>query len=428
MRKVLPLVLVAALLLGSGALASAQEQKTITFWHIQNTGDGPMLIQQAVDRYMADNPDVEVEVVPMQNDPYKTRIRTALGAGDAPCIFPSWGGGPLYQYVQSELVIDLTDYMNEDNYAAERFVPASLSNVTFDGKIYGVPVENTAVAMIFYNKAIFEEYGLEPPTTWSELLEVSQTLIDNDVTPFSLANLTKWTSSMYYMYLVDRLAGPELFASAANRTGASFTAPAFVQAGEMIQQLVEMGAFNEGFNGLDYDTGQGRMLIYAEEAAMELMGSWEIGNFLSENPDFYENNLGILPFPAVEGGEGDPSNVVGTVGDNYYHIASTCEYPDEAFELLQYVIDDESVALRIESGRVPPVQGVAEMIEEPILQQVVEIVENANSVQLWYDQYLPPELGEVHKDVMQALFGLEITPEEAAQMHEDAVAAYYGES
>jgi len=161
---------------------------------------------------------------------------------------------------------------------------------------------------------------------------------------------------------------------------------------------------------------------------MELMGSWEIGNFLSENPDFYENNLGILPFPAVEGGKGDPSNVVGTVGDNYYHISSTCEYPDEAFELLKYVIDDESVALRIESGRVPPVQGVAEMIEEPILQQVVEIVENANSVQLWYDQYLPPELGEVHKDVMQALFGLEITPEEAAQMHEDAVAEFYGES
>ncbi len=428
MRKVLLLVLVAALVLGGGALASAQEQKTITFWHIQNTGDGPMLLQQAADRFMADNPDVTVEVVPMQNDPYKTRIRTALGAGDPPCIFLSWGGGPLYEYVQAGHVIDLTDYMNEDNYAAERFVPASLSNVTFDGKIYGVPVENTAVAVIFYNKAIFEKYDLEPPTTWDELLEVSQTLIDNGVKPFALANLTKWTSSMYYMYLVDRLAGPELFASAANRTGGSFTDPAFVQAGEMIQQLVEMGAFNEGFNGLDYDTGQGRMLIYAEEAAMELMGSWEIGNFLSENPDFYENNLGILPFPAVEGGKGDPSNVVGTVGDNYYHISSTCEYPDEAFELLKYVIDDESVALRIESGRVPPVQGVAEMIEEPILQQVVEIVENANSVQLWYDQYLPPELGEVHKDVMQALFGLEITPEEAAQMHEDAVAEFYGES
>ncbi|WP_119070612.1 extracellular solute-binding protein [Aggregatilinea lenta] len=426
MRKVFILVLVAAMLIGGGVV-SARQEKSITMWHIQNTGDGPELLQQAADRYMADNPDVSVEVVPMQNDPYKTRIRTAMGAGDAPCIFLSWGGGPLYEYVKADQVLDLTDYMNADDYAANRFVPASLSNVTFDGKIYGVPVENTSVAVIFYNKAIFEQYGLEPPATWDELLAVSQTLIDNGVTPFSLANKTKWTSSMYYMYLVDRIAGPEVFASAANRTGGSFEDPAFVQAGQMIQDLVNMGAFNEGFNGLDYDTGQGRMLIYANQAAMELMGSWEIGNFLSENEAFYAEDLGIIPFPAVEGGVGDPSNVVGTVGDNYYSISPTCEYPDEAFELLQYVIDDESVAARIESGRVPPVKGVADLIEEPILKQIVELVENANSVQLWYDQYLPPELGEVHKDTMQALFGLDITPEEAAQQQEAAVAEYYGE-
>lgn len=425
MRKLLILALILVMVVGTGSLASARQTKQITFWHIQVTGTGPELIQQAVDRYMADNPDVEVEVVPMQNDPYKTRIRTAMGAGDAPCVFMSWGGGPLYEYVQSEQVLDLTPYMMEDDYYT-RFLPASLSNVTFDEKIWGVPVENTAVAVIFYNKQIFEDYGLEVPATWDELLEVAQTLIDNGIAPFSLANKTKWTSSMYYMYLVDRLGGPEVFASAANRTGGSFEDPVFVQAGEMVQQLVEMGGFNEGFNGLDYDTGQGRMLMYANQAAMELMGSWEASNFLAENEEFFNDALGVFPFPAVEGGAGDPSNVVGTVGDNYYHIAPTCEYPDEAFEMLQYLIDDESVALRVEAGRIPPVVGVADMIEDPMLSQIMDIVENAASVQLWYDQYLPPELGEVHKDVMQALFGLEITPEQAAAQHEEAVAEYFG--
>jgi raffinose/stachyose/melibiose transport system substrate-binding protein len=426
MRKMLILVVVLALIVGgTSTIASARQTKKITFWHIQSIGTGPELIQNAVDRYMADNPDVEVEVVPMQNDPYKTRIRTAMGAGDAPCVYISWGGGPLYEYVQSDQAIDLTPYMTADDYYT-RFLPASLSNVTFDDKIWGVPVENTAVAVIYYNKQIFEEYGLEPPATWDELLDVAQTLIDNDVVPFSLANKTKWTSSMYYMYLVDRLGGPEVFASAANRTGGSFEDPVFVQAGEMVQQLVEMGAFNEGFNGLDYDTGQGRMLMYANQAAMELMGGWEISNFLAENEDFYNNSLGIFAFPAVEGGKGSPTNVVGTVGDNYYHISTNCEYPDEAFEMITYLIDDQSVAERVEAGRIPPVVGVANMIEDPMLQQVMQIVENAESVQLWYDQYLPPELGEVHKDTMQALFGLEITPEEAAAAQEEAVAEYFG--
>lgn len=427
MRKALILLVVLTLVVGgSSAIASARQDKQITFWHIQSTGNGPEVIQQAVDRYMADNPDVEVEVVPMQNDPYKTRIRTAMGAGDAPCIFPSWGGGPLYEYVQSEQVLDLTPYMMADEYYT-RFLPSSLSNITFDGMMWGVPVENTAVAVIYYNKQIFEEYGLEPPATWDELMEVAQTLIDNDVVPFSLANKTKWTSSMYYMYLVDRLGGPEVFASAANRTGGSFEDPVFVQAGEMVQQLVEMGAFNEGFNGLDYDTGQSRMLMYANQAAMELMGTWQISTYKAENPDFYENVLGFFPFPAIEGGEGSPTNVVGTVGDNYYHISSGCEYPDEAFELLTYLIDDESVGVRVDDGRIPPVVGVADMLEDPVLADVMSMVESAESVQLWYDQYLPPELGEVHKDTMQALFGLDITPEEAATIQEEATAEYFSQ-
>lgn len=424
MRKFALVTLLLALV---SSFALAQDgDKVVTFWHIQNTGTGPELIQNAVDRYMADNPDVTVEVIPMQNDPYKTRIRTAIGAGDAPCVFPSWGGGPMIEYVNAGQIIDLTDYIMADGYN-ERFLPASFSNVTYEDSIYGLPVENIAVAVMYYNTAIFDEYGLEVPETWDELLEVAQTLIDNGVAPFSLAGASKWTSSMYYMYLVDRIAGPQVFADAANREGGSFENEAFVQAGQMIQDLVEMGAFVDGFNGLDYDTGQSRIPMYAGQAAMELMGTWQIATYLAENPDFYENQLGFFAFPAVEGGAGDPSNVVGTVGDNYYHIGTNCEYPDEAFEMLTYLIDDTSVEERVAAGRIPPVVGVSGMLEDPVLQDVIAMVEEASAVQLWYDQYLPPELGEVHKDTMQSLFGLDMTPEEAAAAQEEAVAEFYAE-
>ncbi len=70
---------------------------------------------------MADNPGVNVEVVPLQNDPYKTKIKVAMGAGNPPCVFPTWGGGPLYEYVQAGHVVDLTDFMQQDSYV-DRFV------------------------------------------------------------------------------------------------------------------------------------------------------------------------------------------------------------------------------------------------------------------------------------------------------------------
>jgi raffinose/stachyose/melibiose transport system substrate-binding protein len=404
--------------------AAASEEIAIDLWHIQTTGNGPKLIQDAVDRFTAANPNVKVEVVPLQNDPYKTKIKVAMGAGNPPCIFPTWGGGPLYQYIQAGQAVDLTEWLNKDNYK-DHFVSAGFSSVTFDNKIYGVPVENTAIALVFYNKALFKEHGLEPPKTYEDLLKVTDTLTKAGIAPFALANKTKWPGSMYYMYLVDRLGGPEVFAKAATRSGGSFEDPVFVKAGEMLQDLVNRGAFVEGYNGLDYDTGQSRTLLYGGKAAMELMGTWNIPSIKAENADFFQNNLGFFPFPAISDGKGDPSNVVGTVGDNFYSLSTACKHPEEAFKLIQYLIDDESVKARAADGRIPPVKGFTS--PDPVLQEVVQIISKAKSVQLWYDQYLPPELGEVHKDTSQALFGLGMTPEEAAKAMEDAAKKFYKE-
>lgn len=430
MRKLL-LFLVLGLMIFP-TVVFAQDDITIELWHIQNTDPGPQLFASAIERYQADHPNVTIDAIAMQNDPYKQRIRTAIGAGDEPCVFMSWGGGPMLEYVDAGTIIPLTSYFETripsyydgDNYM-DYFMPAGFSNVTApDGEVYGVPVENVSVAVFYYDKQIFAEYGLEPPTTMSELDAIVQTLIDNGIAPFSLAGASKWPSSMYYMYLVDRLAGPGAFADAAARTG-SMEAEPFVRAGEIIQNWVEMGAFVDGFNGLDYDTGQSRIPMYAGQAAMELMGTWGISTVKAENPDYYENNLGFFAFPAIEDGEGDPTAVVGTVGDNYYHISSNCEHPEEAFDFLTYLVDPDGITERIEAGRIPPVAGVSERIEDPLLAEVVSMIENAGSVQLWYDQYLPPELGEVHKDTMQALFGMAITPEEAAAQQEEALAEYF---
>lgn len=397
---------------------------TVSFWHHQTVAEGPKVIQQAVDRFKAAHPGVDVEVVPINNDAYKTKIKVAIGAGQAPCVFPSWGGGTLREYVKASQIIDLTPYMTRDNYK-ERFLDASFTQITVDGKIYGVPVENTALAVILYNKQIFAQHGLEVPRTYGDLLGLVRTLKQRGIAPFALANKPKWPGSMYFMYIVDRLAGPDTFQKAAAREGATFEDPVFVEAGRRVQDLVRAGAFQEGFNGLDYDPGGTRALLYSGKAAMELMGTWQIGAIKGENPGFYEKNLDFFPFPALEGGKGDPRNIVGTVGDNFYSISATCAHPGEAFALIQTLIDDTSVELRARAGRVPPVKGFA--TEDPVLRKIVTLVQEAPNVQLWYDQYLPPAVAETHKDTSQALFALSATPEEAARTLERAARDNHGD-
>jgi raffinose/stachyose/melibiose transport system substrate-binding protein len=391
-----------------GSPDSGQKKKLI-LWHIQTEDAPKQCIDESIARFEKDYPEYTVEVVPMQNDAYKTKLKVAMGSTEMPDIFVHWSGGPMVSYIDAGKVADITAYMNKNNYKS-RFMAAGISQATYKNKIWAMPVEGLAIAMVFYNKAVFAQYGLKVPKTLTELDAVAATLKSKGVTPFALANKTKWTGSMYYMYLVDRYGGPDVFANAANRkNGGTFEDPAFTKAGNKIVDWVKKGYYNIGFNGLDEDSGQGRALLYSGKAAMLVMGSWLIYQVKSENPDFMEN-LGAFPFPAAPDGKGDASDTVGTVGDNFYSISSSCKYPDAAFAALTYLLDDTAVRERIALGKIPPLNSVT--VTEPLLNQVLEVAKAAKSNQLWYDQYLSPEMGELHKDTSQELFGLTKTPAE----------------
>lgn len=409
-----PLLLLTALMLTGTSLA--QGNTTLDLWHIQTTDAGKKIIQDAVNRFKAANPGIEVNISPVQNDTYKSKLKIAVGANSAPCVFMSWGGGPLYEYIKSDQVLDLSPYLSKNAAFKARILPAAWSAVTFDNRIYGIPAENTSAAVVLYNKELFAKYNLTPPKTWAELLKVVATLKNNNVAAFSLANKAKWPGSMFYVYLVDRIGGSQVFKNATLRqNGGSFADPTFVKAGQMLQDLVKAGGFVQGYNGLDYDSGVSRQLLYSGRAAMELMGTWELGTINNENPAFLKK-VDFFPFPTVAGGKGNPNAIVGAVGDNFYSISKSCKNPDAAFKLLTYLIDDQSAQARVADNRLPPVKNVK--VTDPLLKRIQAFVSKAPTVQTWYDQELPPQLGELHKDTSQALLGLTLTPQAAASQME----------
>ncbi|MFW6237818.1 MAG: ABC transporter substrate-binding protein, partial [Halanaerobiales bacterium] len=69
--------------------------------------------------------------------------------------------------------------------------------------------------------------------------------------------------------------------------------------------------------------------------------------------------------------------------------------------------------------------GVDELLEDPIAKKIFEVVSEADHMQLWSDSYLPRELATVQKNTVQALMGLEMSPEEAADKMEEAAEDYF---
>jgi len=437
MKKILVLALALMMVVSSiAALAEIPELTSepleILLWDIATNEPGKSTQEGAVERFMADYPNIHVTQVHQLNDNYKQQLVIAMSANECPDMYIHWGGGPMAEYYKSGFVNDITDLFN--TYDHPDFIDAAVAQATYDGKVLAIPFGGLSGCDIFYNKAIFAEVGIEVPQTIDELEAACDKLIEAGYVPFALANGSKWTGSMYYMYLVARHSGNDEFNAAYDGTG-SFTSPAFIYAGEKIQEWVKKGYFNEGFNSMVTDNNEDRALLYNNTCAMMLHGSWQVSGVKSDNADWYNEYFGTFRFPedAEAKAAGVPQNVeIGTaIGNgfsfNCWKDKERTEVDEEKLKACyvlatQYYNDDIYNAQQMENGTTPSIKGF-DQTDDPNLKIVIDTFFNASNVQLWYDQYLPASVTEVHKDCMTELFGLTKTPEEIGQMHDEAMAA-----
>ena len=386
------------------------EPMEILLWDIATEEPGRPTQEAAVARFMADYPNIKVTQVHQQNDNYKQQLVVAMSSGQCPDMYVSWGGGPMAEYYKSGFADDITEMYNK--YDHPDFIDAAIAQGSYKDKILGIPFGSLSGCDIFYNKTIFASLGLEVPTTLDELETVCATLKENGITPFALANAPKWTGSMYYMYLVARHSGNDEFDAAYTQEG-SFGSEAFLFASDKIQDWVKKGYFPDGVNSLSPDDGQDKALLYDGSCAMMLHGSWMAGSMSSDNADWYQENIGVFRFPedTEAKAKGVPQNVeIGTAIGNCFNFNSKGDQAklDAMYVLAtQYYNDDTYNQMQMDSFQTPSIKGFEKQVTDPNMKIITEVFFNASNVQLWYDQYLPASVTEVHKNSMSALFGLE---------------------
>lgn len=406
---------------GDGGSASGGD-KEIVYWNIGTESPDKDVITKAVEKFNSETESgYTVTSVPTQNDTYKEKLVVAMSSGECPDMYSCWSGGPMYEYIDSGFGQPIDDLF-EASEIKGKLMESAVSQATYNDHVYAVPYQNISMSGIFYNKEMFDKYSLKEPETLADLENICETLKENDITPFALANSSKWTGSMYYMNLAARYGGLEPFQKAVAGEG-KFTDDCFIKAGEKVQEWVEAGYFPDGVNSLSEDDGQAKQLMYQETAGMLLCGSWYTGTFSTDSAEFYEK-IGWFPFPAIEESDADPSIMIGTVGDQFIVFNCEGEKLEAAFECAEKHLDDEVIDFEVEKGKIPPVQGIESKLTDSITKEVVEAANNASEIQLWYDQYLPPAVATAHLDGLQEVFGLTKTPQEAQEAMQKAMDDY----
>lgn len=416
----IPAVALSLAACGTSGPGSSADGDGATMWAL--SGQPYEGIRQAtVDAFNKSHPDEPLSVTFFQNDAYKTKIRTAIGAGQGPTIIYGWGGGTLKSYVEADQVEDLTPFFEENPEVKDQLFASSFGAATIDGKIYAIPVQNVQPIVLYYNKEVFADAGVEPPETWNDMLDLVSVFNDKGIAPISLGGQSRWTSMMWLEYLFDRQGGPEVFDAIFAGEADAWSNPDALEALQKAQDLVKADGFVKGFSTITADSNADQALLYTGKAAMMLHGGWTYGPMKSDGNGFVQDGkLGWVAFPTIEGGKGDPANVVGNPA-NYMSISSvaTDEQKQTAFDYFKDgLYTDAEVDAFIEAGGVPVMNGIEDRLaatdDGDWLTFVYRMAQDAPNFQQSWDQALSPTAAEALLNNIDQLFTLSITPQEFA--------------
>lgn len=421
MRKgivgIVAILMIASLMVSCSGKKADNGKVTINFWHLDSNDLHYPEWEKIAAKFMALHPNVDIKITVLENEAYKSKLATVMQSGNPPDIFRSWGGGVMNSYAESGLLKDITNEYK--SHWDSKLGEGAVGVYSYKGKIYGLPYTMGGVG-IWYNKDLLAKVGYTtPPETWSAFLDCVKKLKAAGITPIALGEGDKWPGHFWWVYLAVRLGGKEAFDKATIGNG-SFNDETFVKAGELLQELIALKPFQEGFLAATYG-GDQAALMGNGKAAMELMGQWapavEIGS--SEDKKGLGDKLGFMSFPAVEGGKGKLTDLMG--GGDGLVIGKNA--PKEAIEFLKFItnVETEKFLTTGPLGIVPTAIGAETALTDKNLIAINKAASVASYYQLYYDQYLPPATGEVVKDATQGLFAGTMGPKEVAA----AIAASY---
>jgi multiple sugar transport system substrate-binding protein len=295
--------------------ASAQDD-VLKFWTFEYAENVDPFFEQYVEEWNATH-ELQVERQEFPWAQYTGEIlSTGIATGEAPDVF-FISPGDWRRYAESGLALPMQDYIPE--YLTEDVLPASWDAVTLDGNILSIPFEMEPV-VLWYNKTMLADAGVEVPTSWDELVAAAEALTTADRYGILIpTNPDYYENFVFYPFLW--MAGGEVMNE--DFSAAAVNTPETARALDLWGTLVREGYAAPNSTGSDptderFPTGQ---------AAMFVSGYWVYGWIQSTYPDFVEN-LAVANIPAP-----DEGNDLRTVyGGWTVMVYSGTEHPAEAAE------------------------------------------------------------------------------------------------
>ncbi|TWG31939.1 MULTISPECIES: ABC transporter substrate-binding protein [Geobacillus] len=279
-----------------GSQKAGEKLEIFSWWTGAGEEDGlKALIKLFQEKY----PDIQVEnaaVAGGAGTNAKAVLASRMQGNDPPSTFQVHGGAELNEgWVAAGKMEPLNDLYEKEGWM-DKFPKALIDMVSKDGNIYSVPVNIHRGNVLWYNKKIFADNGLQPPKTFDEFFQVADKLKAKGITPLALGDKEPWAATHLFENVLLGTLGTENYKKL--WTGElSFNDPQVKQAVETFKKM--LGYINEDHSSRNWqDAAQ---LVAEGKAAMYVMGDWVKGYFVNDLKLKVNQDFGYVPVPNTEG-------------------------------------------------------------------------------------------------------------------------------
>lgn len=363
------------------------------------------MYEEAIAAFNEKHPEIKVVFQPYKSTEYNTILTNALVSGEGPDIIQLRPYSGATTIADNGYIMPLDDLEGIDNIN-EQYLDAARGS---DGKVYGVPLTLNS-GVIFFNKTIFEDLGLEVPTTWDEFLEVSETLKQNDIIPIAQSGRAAYILSMLHGVIAPTAYNGNEYVTDILENGADLTDSRFVESVERMLEIEKF--FPEDFIALEDNDAQ--TLFYTGKAAMYINGDYRLGTFENTAPDL---PIDVIPGLSVEKGQ-DP--IVMTWVDGSYAGVQSTKHPEEVKLFMEFLASKEFGQIFSDGvNRLSAVNGVVP--SHPIVQKISAASEKSATPYLMLVHFGEgePTTKTTFENALQGLYLGEISLNEVIQQAQE---------
>ncbi|MCC2313990.1 ABC transporter substrate-binding protein [Cellulomonas xiejunii] len=320
---------------GGGGSASGDGDVTLTYW-ASNQGtslDNDKEVLTPVLEEFTEKTGVDVDLEVISWSDLQTRIQTAVTSGQAPDVV-NIGNTWAVSLQATGAFLPFDDAAMDAVGGADKFVETALETGGAEGTDpTSVPLYGLAYGL-YYNKAMFEDAGLQPPTTWEEMVSAAQALTDPATGVHGMALASgSYTENNHFAFINATQNGAELFDDDGNPT---FTEDGVVDGIVRYLDLMQAAGVVNPSNA-QYDNASLAVADFATGKAAMILNQNNANATIEANgmaPDAY----GVVPFPAPQGAESDVASHVAGINIS---IFGNTEHPDEALQLVEHMTSED---------------------------------------------------------------------------------------